>query len=266
MTFDPSSSGNPGIAASQVDIARRFGRAAKSYDAAMSIQREAGAHLCAWAAPAKPNTVLDIGSGSGWWSAYWQQQGARVLAVDIAPAMLQHSRALARGDAWLAADAQALPLASASVDMCFSNMALQWCADWTCAIAEIHRVLKPGGMALLSTLAAGTMQPLQSAWAAVDNTPHSHVFLAEADLHTVVNRLPWQYGQTQAHTHTVYFDDVPSLLQSLRQVGANHVAGRSHGLMGKAKWQAFVQAYQAWQGRDGRLPLHYRVVYWRMCK
>lgn len=248
----------------KTDIARRFSRAAAAYDAASIIQRLSGARLAAGASAGRLDgrLLLDIGSGSGQWSAHWQQQGARVCALDIAEGMLHHSRAEGRGTVWLGGDAQALPLADASVDVCFSNLALQWCDDWAAAWREIHRVLKPGGAAWVSTLADGSMQPLRRAWAAVDGGNHSHHFAAEADLQAVVAALAWAEFRSRADTETLWFADLNSLLQSLRQVGANHVGGRRHGLTGRRRWQAFAAAYAAYRAADGRLPLDYRLVYW----
>lgn len=248
----------------QADIARRFSQAAARYDQVATIQRLTRAHLYALHTDsANGHTVADIGSGSGAAAAYWQQQGAQVLALDVAGGMLQHSRRLGRGHAWIAADAEALPLATASVDICFSNLALQWCADQAQAWREIFRVLKPGGTVLVSSLAAGSMQPLRAAWAAADSEPHSHRFAAQADLQAAVAALPWQSLHSEAHTETLHFPDLKTLLQSLRQVGANHVSGRSGGLMGKQKWRLFAEAYAQYGDEQGHLPLNYRVVYWR---
>ena len=249
--------------AAQADIARRFSQAAAGYDQAATIQRLTRAHLYAFNdCAAHGQIVADIGSGSGVAAAHWQQQGAQVLALDVASGMLQHSRHLGRGHVWIAADAEALPLADTSVDICFSNLALQWCANQAQAWREIFRVLKPGGTALVSSLADGSMQPLRAAWAAADHQPHSHHFVAQADLQTAVAALPWQSLHSEAHTETLHFPDLKTLLQSLRQVGANHVAARSQGLTGKQKWRLFAEAYAQYGNEQGRLPLEYRVVYW----
>src|SRR4029077_10511260 len=88
-----------------------------------------------------------------------------------APGMLERARLQSR---WLRrfervrADAYALPFATASFDLVFSNLMLQWCDDLDAVFAEIARVLKPGGLLLFSTFGPGTLAELREAWAAGD--------------------------------------------------------------------------------------------------
>ena len=64
-----------------------------------------------------------------------------------------------------AATPRRLPLASASVDLVFSNLMLQWCQPPDAALAEVRRVLRPGGFLAFSTFGPATLQELRSAWA-----------------------------------------------------------------------------------------------------
>jgi SAM-dependent methyltransferase len=99
------------------------------------------------------DVVLDIGSGSGTDSliaARMVGDQGKVWALDMTPAM---SRKLAdittehgfRNVETLRGDAEAIPLPDASVDVVTSNGVLNLVPDKHRAVAEIFRVLKPGG-------------------------------------------------------------------------------------------------------------------------
>ena len=61
------------------------------------------------------------------------------------------------------ADAQALPIADASIDLVYSNLCLQWCEDPGLALDEFRRVLRPGGMLLFSFLVLLTLYSRKAA-------------------------------------------------------------------------------------------------------
>ncbi|MCA9878610.1 MAG: methyltransferase domain-containing protein [Thermomicrobiales bacterium] len=96
--------------------------------------------------------VLDVGCGTGivarTVAARLRGQGA-VTGLDLNPAMLAVARqaADAAGMAitWVQGDAQALPFPEASFDLVFCQQAIQFLPDRAAAVAEMHRVLAPGG-------------------------------------------------------------------------------------------------------------------------
>ena len=109
-------------------VRRSFDRAASSYDAHAVLQREVASRLLERLEYLRhePLTILDLGSGTGSASrllaASFPQ--ARVIALDWSANMLQH---LASADVVrpLCADMHALPLASRSIDLVFSNLAME---------------------------------------------------------------------------------------------------------------------------------------------
>jgi SAM-dependent methyltransferase len=105
--------------------------------------------------------VLDVGSGSGTDALICARivgPRGRVYGLDMTPAMrakLQASAAAA-GIAnleVLEGDAEAIPLADAAVDVVTTNGVLNLVPDKARAIAEIHRVLKPGGRLQIADIA-----------------------------------------------------------------------------------------------------------------
>jgi SAM-dependent methyltransferase len=93
---------------------------------------------------AKPGeSVLDLGCGDGQLTQRLTASGANVVGVDASPAMAAATRA--RGIEAREGNAEALPFADQSFDAVFSNAALHWVRDQDAMMAEVHRVLKPGG-------------------------------------------------------------------------------------------------------------------------
>lgn len=89
-------------------------------------------------------TVVDIGAGTGKFTRRLAETGARVIAVEPVAAMREKlASALPQVDV-REGTAQALPLDDASVDAVVCAQAFHWFAN-AAALAEIHRVLKPGG-------------------------------------------------------------------------------------------------------------------------
>lgn len=97
------------------------------------------------------DTVLDIGAGSGTdalVAARLAGPHGKVYALDMTPAMVTRLRALAAAVPNLEViegNAESLPLANATVDVVTSNGMLNLVPDKRRAIAELFRVLKPGG-------------------------------------------------------------------------------------------------------------------------
>jgi SAM-dependent methyltransferase len=89
-------------------------------------------------------TVLDLAAGTGKLTTRLLTTGARVIAVEPSEAMLAVLQAAAPEAEALTGTAEEIPLADASVDAVTVAQAFHWFAN-DAALAEIHRVLTPGG-------------------------------------------------------------------------------------------------------------------------
>lgn len=103
-------------------------------------------------------TVLDVGCGAGAYVNATRQRAGRLIAGDLSHGMLASlpQEALERVNL----NAQTLPFPSASMDVVLANHMLYHVPDKAKAIAEIHRILKPGGVLLAATNSVDTMQEL----------------------------------------------------------------------------------------------------------
>lgn len=105
--------------------------------------------------------VLDIGSGSGTDAlicANLVGPAGSVFALDMTSPMREKLQAAATAAGVsnirvLEGDAETIPLPDASIDVVTSNGVLNLVPDKPCAIAEIHRVLKPGGRLQIADIA-----------------------------------------------------------------------------------------------------------------
>ncbi|GAB3591502.1 class I SAM-dependent methyltransferase [Angustibacter peucedani] len=96
--------------------------------------------------------VLDAGCGSGPLTAALRDAGAVVTGVDISSAMVELARRRLGEDADLhVADLDApLPFEDDTFDVVVASLVLHYLEDWTTALSELHRVLRPGGRLVLS--------------------------------------------------------------------------------------------------------------------
>ncbi|BCJ76040.1 methyltransferase [Catellatospora sp. IY07-71] len=98
--------------------------------------------------------ILDAGCGSGPLTAALRAKGAVVTGFDVSSAMIDMARKRLGEDADLhVADlSKPLPFADAQFDDVVSSLVLHYLEDWSGPLAELRRVLKPGGRVILSTM------------------------------------------------------------------------------------------------------------------
>lgn len=253
-------------------IRRSFERAAGTYDAAAILQREVGARLLEHLDPIRleARRILDLGCGTGSAFAALGERfpKAQLVALDLAPSMLAQAgkrsgwfaRALRRGPARVCGDAQSLPFAAGSVELVFSNLALQW-TDPALVFAEAARVLVPEGLFLFSTFGPDTLREFRAAFAAADGAPHVHDFIDMHDLGDQLVHAGFADPVMEMDHVTLEYDTVEAAARDLQAIGARNAhAGRARGLSGRARWRRMAEAYEAFR-RDGALPATYEVIY-----
>lgn len=245
-----------------------FDAAASDYDAVAVVQAEVRARLLERLElfRLQPRRILDAGCGTGHGSRallrHYRRAG--IVALDLAPAMLAQAR---RQRPWwrrldaVCADAAAIPLADAAVDLVFSNLMLQWCNEPDVVFREFRRVLRPGGLLLFATFGPDTLRELRAAWSAADGHTHVSRFIDMHDLGDALVRAGLAEPVMDMEHLTLTYADLRSLMRDLKTMGAsNATAGRNRGLTGRRRLAAAEAHYETLR-RDGRLPATWEVVY-----
>lgn len=250
-------------------VAQAFSRAARSYDSVAQLQRDIADRLMQWLPEQIDGRLLDLGCGTAYAAPFLRERypGSPLLHVDLAHGMLTFAREQrpVSGAHYLCGDAEQLPLADASVDLIWSSLAIQWCEHPDRLLAELARVLKPGGRCLLATLGPGTLNELKCAWAAVDDDVHVNRFtpLEQLQAH---NR-----GLLQARYETEHkvlrYNRLQELMHELKALGAHNVnSRRDQGLSSRQRLIRLLDAYEQQRQQDGALPATYEVYYLELLK
>lgn len=249
-------------------VAQNFGRAAADYDRVAALQSETRAELLERLQPLdlQPQRVLDVGCGTGHAARALRKlyPKADVLAFDLALPMLHQAR---KRQSWFrpflrtAADATRLPVGSASVDLLYSNLCVQWCEDLHATLAEWGRVLKPGGTVLFSTFGLDSLNELRQAWAAADDRPHLIDFLHIQQIGDAALKAGLVNPVMDRDLLRRPVDDPMTLMRELKVLGAGNAASdRQRGLTGRQAFSKMRAAYEQMRGPTG-LPVSWEIVY-----
>lgn len=242
-------------------VRRSFDRAAPRYDTAAALQRQVCELLLAALPDPGPATILDAGCGTGHALGLLGRRwpGAHIVAADFAPGML---RVAGRRHPLVCADIEALPFAPAGFDLYWSSLTFQWCDPFRAA-SEAARVLAPGGMLAVSSLAPGTLKELDAAFSGIDDHRHVLEFApaeALADACAAAGLIDIRVERRPLKLH---YPDLATLLRALKALGAHQLgqdgARRRPGLMGRRTWQTVEARYEAHRDNAG-LPATFEVI------
>ncbi|WP_057831316.1 malonyl-ACP O-methyltransferase BioC [Colwellia sp. TT2012] len=245
----------------RVKIAKSFGSASKSYDVSARLQRFSGKHLMPWLPNRNDLTVLDLGSGTGFFTDLLAGSYEQVIGLDISTKMLNFAKEHRNKKIiWLEADAHDIPLKDNSIDFIYSNLVIQWFEPLDEAITEMLRVLKPGGLLIFTTLVDGTLHELKSSWRQVDDDQHVIDFKTVTELNTLFNNDNGKLVEQKCQDIILEYQNVIHLARELKGLGANHLAQKKNrGLSGKDKWFKMTEHYKDFLEPSGIYPATYRL-------
>ncbi len=203
--------------------------------------READARLLGGVAGRR---VLEIGCGAAQCSRWLAEQGAQVVALDVSAAQLAQSRRIDAGREpapvpLLQADASALPLADASVDLaCSAYGGVPFVADSARVMCEVARVLRPGGRWVFSVT-----HPIR--WALPDDPGEGGLVVRTS----YFDRTP--YVELDAGGGVIYVEHHRTLGDRVREISA---AGLVLVDLVEPEWPAGnQQVWGGWSPLRGRL-------------
>lgn len=103
-------------------------------------------------ARAEGKKVLDVGCGEGRFCRMLESAGATAYGLDPVPTFVEHARGRSGNGRFTVGCAEALPFRSKTFDLAVSYLTLIDIPDYRRGIAEIARVLRPGGDLLIANL------------------------------------------------------------------------------------------------------------------
>lgn len=171
--------------------------------------------------------VLDVGCGRGYWMDHLAQRGVPAIGVEHDP---ERARRAGRFGPVVAGDGASLPLAAASVGLVWCLHVLHHVHDPAGVLAEVRRVLRPGGTLILAET--------------VEDNP----------LLRVGRRLHDSWDGVGIHARFT----ARSLLDGVAAAGLEPVEHRQHSLLSFGAWLlpagADRRAWHAVSGLEDRLP------------
>ncbi|MFA6179686.1 MAG: malonyl-ACP O-methyltransferase BioC [Candidatus Methylopumilus sp.] len=255
-----------------------FDRASTSYDAAAVLQAEVRERMFSRLDLVRivPQAILDAGCGTGHGSATLAARypASRVVSLDLAMGMLKKTRAsqsgiknkvmqmlgMSRHDL-VCGDIEHLPLASGSMGLVWSNLAVQWCNDLDAAFVEMHRVLAPEGLIMFSTFGPDTLKELRQATNADPEHVHVSRFIDMHDIGDALVRAGFTAPVLDVERFVLTYDDVMGVMRDLKAIGAHNAAdGRHRGLQGRGFLKQLTANYEQFRSA-GKLPATFEVVY-----
>ena len=109
-----------------------------------------------WMERLRVRRAVDVGCGTGRWTARLAETGAAVIGIDASPAMLAVAAEKPGLRGRLAvADATCLPVDSGSADLVLCTLTLGHLRDHAAAMREFARLLQPGGTLILTDFHPG---------------------------------------------------------------------------------------------------------------
>ena len=252
----------------QQRVRQAFDKAVDSYDEAALLQKEVCKRLLEKLDVVRlsPEWILDAGTGTGEAVKPLQKKykKAELVLFDLSEAMLQKSvkqGALFRKPHQVCGNIESLPFADQTFDLLFSSLAMQWCNDLGAALVEFKRVLKPGALLQFATFGPDTLKELRASWKKVDEAVHVNSFIDMHDIGDALLQAGFAEPVMESEMIIVHYRDVDTLMQDLRDIGANVTAnGHRRGLLTRNMLMQMREAYETYRQGDV-LPATYEIVY-----
>jgi malonyl-CoA O-methyltransferase len=269
-------------------VRRQFDRRATPHDPADFLLREVERRMFERLdlIRLEPRRLVDVGCGFGdgvrRLRARWPN--AEALGIDLSPRRVARAEALdrprlgdwaqglvrrltGRGDArspaaplarYVAGDAHRLPLADASVDLVWSNLAFHWFDDVPAVLREWYRVIRPDGLLMFTSLGVDSLAELRGAGLRLPSLPDLH------DIGDALVAAGFAEPVMDVERLAVTWTDPARMLAELRGLGGDARGTRPRGLATPRRLEralAGVAAHLRGADPDAPLTVGFELVY-----
>lgn len=249
-----------------------FSLAAATYAAAAVLAHETGMRMAERLDFVRitPGRIADIGCATGEGIRELQRlyPEALPLAIDFALPMLIATRVRTpwlprirrRAPRLVNADVRALPLASGSLGLIWSNLVLHWLDDPLPALRELQRTLEVGGLLMFAMLGPDTLKELRTACRDAGIDDDVLPLRRFHDMHDIGDMLlaaGFADPVMDMEMMTLTYASPRGLIRDQRHLG---VRDALFGSMSWRDWRRVFKAYEN-QRKENRLPISFEVVY-----
>ena len=218
-----------------------FSKAAKSYDTLALFQKELAEELLnSFVLPLTTyhsplTTIVDIGCGTGFLSYGLANKfpDADIFGCDISHDMLKVASCklqVARDKKihLITTDGEILPCKNDTFDIAASNLTYQWIGNLEGSFKEAHRILRPGGIFIFSTLAPETLKELRYCYAEAsakfnkDGLPPFMAFSEKQAIQSVLESVGFKNISIETRKMMKTYPDMWTLLKTMKSIGAGN--------------------------------------------
>src|SRR6202043_1981262 len=186
----------------------------------------------------------------------------RIVAADVMPDA-------ARGEIFVAADEEALPLGDATLDLVVSALAFQFDNAVPGVRVQIRRALSPDGLLLVALLGGETLTELRQSFAEAESdieggvSPRVAPFADLRGLGALLQRAGFALPVTDVDRVTVRYHSAFGLMHDLRRMGAtNALLARRRTPLKRATLQRMAEIYtQRFADDDGRVRATFKIIW-----
>jgi len=165
------------------------------------------------------------------------------------------------------ADAELLPYKKNSFELVVSSFTFQWLNDWSMAINEIKKVIKPGGTFAFSVFGSKTFFELrQSFKKACIETGYSGgepLELSTTKESIMKSLLSAGFAAPVIRSYSVVeeYESVRSLIESIRGMGAKNASRQRSKTPGvRTTMVRMINIYEKDFGKENRIPATYEII------
>jgi len=169
---------------------------------------------------------------------------------------------------FICSDAENLPFCDGSFDIVVSTSTYQWISPLEKAFAEVYRVLRPDSSFCFALFGEKTLFELRDSYrrAFVESGKHAadrtHRFATTEEVIAALSTSGFSGYSVHEEMEREIHSDVPSLLRSLKGIGAGNAARtRDGGLSGRSAMLRMMEIYNENYGRTGGVQATYHVLY-----
>jgi len=253
-------------------VQRSFNTSAKTYDQYTSLQKSTITELLDHINPDNFSITraLDIGTGTGNLTAGLIQRfpKAKIYGCDLAGSMLVEARKkTGKKGIFSTADAELLPYKENSFELVVSSFTFQWLNDWSRAINEIKKVLKPEGTFAFSVFGSKTFfelrQSFKKACAETGYSAGEPLALSTTKAGIMKSLLSANFSAPVIRSYSIIeeYDSVRALIKSIRGMGAKNASNKRNRTPGvRTTLMKMINLYEKDFGNKNKIPATFEII------